>query len=351
MSEFEYSGRVAAFIISAVYGSVGGVIFAVSTGLADPELAYWTQSGNLVFIALLGGSQTFAGPAIGALAFVILREFVISVTEYWRFFMGGTLILLVSSYRKGSPELRAISGFEWRGNKMAPMLEARSISKSYGEFHALSDVSISVDEGEFISVVGPNGAGKTTLVNDITGLLKPNAGEVRFRGEDIAGIGPVELAKRGMARSFQLVNIFPALTVRETLSVPVAARLGRNNNPFRSIAADKVINQEVDRIASVLRLNSRLETTASTLSQGEKKLLDIASAFALGPSLILLDEPTSGVSTADKHRIMQLLVSAAKTAGIRAIVQVEHDMDLVFRYSHRVIALQEGRVLSRPSSR
>lgn len=228
---------------------------------------------------------------------------------------------------------------------MAPLLETRSISKSYGDFQALNAVSVHVNDGEFISVVGPNGAGKTTLVNVITGLLKPSQGEVRFQGKDIAGIGPVELAKRGMARSFQLVNIFPALTVQETLSVPVASRLGRVN-PFRSRARDQEVNDEVDRIADVLGLRSRLQTVASTLSQGEKKLLDIASAFALNPTVILLDEPTSGVSTGDKHDIMQLLVQAAKTAGIRGIVQVEHDMDLVLRYSHRVVALFEGRVLA-----
>jgi branched-chain amino acid transport system ATP-binding protein len=229
---------------------------------------------------------------------------------------------------------------------MAPLLETRSVSKSYGDFQALRAVSMHVDDGEFISVVGPNGAGKTTLVNVITGLLKPTDGEVRFQGLDIAGIGPVELAKRGMARSFQLVNIFPALSVRETLSVPVASRLGRITNVFRAIARDREVNDEVERIAGVLGLASRLETVASTLSQGEKKLLDIASAFALNPTVILLDEPTSGISTGDKHGIMQLLVAAAKLAGIRGIVQVEHDMDLVLRYSHRVIALLEGSVLA-----
>jgi branched-chain amino acid transport system ATP-binding protein len=228
---------------------------------------------------------------------------------------------------------------------MAPLLQTNSVSKHYGDFQALNAVSVHVNDGEFISIVGPNGAGKTTLVNVITGLLKPTEGDVQFLGEDIAGIGPVELAKRGMARSFQLVNIFPALTVQETLSVPVASRLQRVN-PFRSRVRDREVNDEVDRIADVLGLRSRLGTVSSTLSQGEKKLLDIASAFALKPTVILLDEPTSGVSTADKHGIMQLLVKAAKSAGIRGIVQVEHDMDLVMRYSHRVVALFEGRVLA-----
>src|ERR1700681_2613362 len=228
----------------------------------------------------------------------------------------------------------------------SPLFETVNVSKTFGAFKALSNVSLHVRDGEFVSIVGPNGAGKTTLVNVVTGLLRPTTGAVRFLGRDIAGIGPVELARLGMSRAFQLVNIFPALTVRETLAVAVASRLRRVGNPFRSLACDDVLQADAERIAEVLGLRARLETVASTLSQGEKKLLDIASAFALNPSVILLDEPTSGVLTADKHAIMEVLVTAARAAGVRAIVQVEHDMDLVERYSHRIVALQEGSVLA-----
>ncbi len=227
-----------------------------------------------------------------------------------------------------------------------PLFQTIGVSKYYGDYRALHDISFSVSDGEFISVVGPNGAGKTTLVNVVTGLLRPTVGEVRFLGSDIAGVGPVELSRRGMSRAFQLVNVFPALTVRETLAVAVASRLRRIANPFRSLAKDRELQAECERVAEVLGLRAKLDTVASTLSQGEKKLLDIASAFALNPQVILLDEPTSGVSTGDKHTIMEVLVTAAKAAGVRAIVQVEHDMDLVARYSHRIVALQEGRLLA-----
>ena len=233
-----------------------------------------------------------------------------------------------------------------RATSAVPLFEAINVSKSFGVFKALRDVSFRVDDGEFVSVVGPNGAGKTTLVNVVSGLLRPTIGEVRFMGRDISGIGPVELARRGMSRAFQLVNIFPALTVRETLAVAVASRLHRAGNPFRSLRRDGVLQADVERVAEVLGLRARLDTVAATLSQGEKKLLDIASAFALNPSVILLDEPTSGVSSGDKHAIMAVLVAAARAAGVRAIVQVEHDMDLVERYSHRIVALQEGSVLA-----
>ncbi len=182
---------------------------------------------------------------------------------------------------------------------MTALLETRTVSKYFGELRALSDVSIAIKAHELVSVVGPNGAGKTTLVNLLTGLLTPTAGEVLFMGESIAGIGPVRLAERGLVRSFQLIQIFPQLTVAETIAAAVVSRQ-----------------------------------------------VDVASAFALDPRVILLDEPTSGVSTAEKHGIMTTLIAAAKRAGVQSILLVEHDMDLVAAYSHRIIALAEGCVLA-----
>src|SRR5260370_27047891 len=135
-----------------------------------------------------------------------------------------------------------------------------------------------------------------------------------------------------MLRSFQLSNDFPALSVRETLAVAVAPRLRRASNPFRSLTRDAVLQADVERVAEVLGLRAKLDIVASTLSQGEKKLLDIASAFALNPTVILLDEPTSGVSTGDNHAIMEVLVTAARAAGVRAIVQIEHAMAPVQPY-------------------
>jgi branched-chain amino acid transport system ATP-binding protein len=226
------------------------------------------------------------------------------------------------------------------------LLAARNVTKTYGSFRALSDVSFSVGFNEFVAIIGPNGAGKTTLVNVVTGLLRPAQGEVRFKDRDIAGVGPVELSRRGMARAFQLVQIFPTLTVRETLSIGIASRPGKLRNSLRRVSADKAIRAECDFVASLFKLAPRLETPASNLSQGEKKLLDIASAFTLKPELILLDEPTSGVSTSDKHTLMHVLLDAAQSAGVRSIILVEHDMELVSRYSKRIIAMQEGQVLA-----
>jgi branched-chain amino acid transport system ATP-binding protein len=226
------------------------------------------------------------------------------------------------------------------------ILQATGLKKLYGEFCALDGVSLGVAAGEFVSIVGPNGAGKSTLINILTGVTRPSAGSVRFKDREVGGIGPARLARLGVARSFQLVQVFPDLTVLETLQAAVVARLGRGNRLFSSLARDREVQEGALEVAELFGLGDERHVPARQLPQGDKKLLDVASAFALKPEIILLDEPTSGVSTADKTAIMDTLVAASKRVGIKAIVQVEHDMDIVFAYSHRIIALHQGKVLA-----
>jgi branched-chain amino acid transport system ATP-binding protein len=226
------------------------------------------------------------------------------------------------------------------------ILRAEGVRKVYGGFCALDGVSLDIREGEFLSIIGPNGAGKSTLVNLLTGVLSPTAGTVRFKDRDIAGIGSVALARLGLARSFQLVQVFPDLTVLETLQAAVVSRLGRGLRLFASLRGDRDVQSSALEVAELFGLAERRHALARHLSQGEKKLLDVASAFALRPEVILLDEPTSGVSTADKTAVMEILVAAGERIGLRAIVQVEHDMDIVFGYSDRIVALHQGRILA-----
>ena len=226
------------------------------------------------------------------------------------------------------------------------ILEARNVTVFYGDFCALAGVSLGVRDGEFVSIIGPNGAGKSTLINVLTGVLRPTSGDVRFNDRDVRGIGPVALARLGMARSFQLVHIFPDLTVLETLQAAVVSRLGRGTRLFASLAGDRQVQAQALEVAELFGLAGQRHAASKHLPQGDKKLLDVASAFALRPEIILLDEPTSGVSTADKTAIMEILVTASRRIGCRAIIQVEHDMDIVFGYSDRIIALHEGKVLA-----
>src|SRR3954469_17481621 len=143
-----------------------------------------------------------------------------------------------------------------------PLIETLAIRKTYGDFVALDGVSLSIAEGEIVSIVGPNGAGKTTLVNVLTGLLRPTAGVVKFKGEDIAGIGPVLLARRGMARAFQLVHIFPALTVGETIAVAVISQTGKALRAWTSFASDRAVHDRVAEVAAIFGLEGKLGAQA-----------------------------------------------------------------------------------------
>ena len=229
---------------------------------------------------------------------------------------------------------------------MTLLLETRSVSKPYGAFRALDDVPRRarrrVRLGRRTQRRRQDHAGQSA---DRAARADPGRGPLQ--GQNIAGVGPVALAERGMARAFQLVQIFPAADRgrdhrgggrsrgRKALAPVLAA--------FRPTSE---ISARVARGRRHLRPRATGSTRSRLLSQGEKKLLDVASAFALDPEVILLDEPTSGVSTADKHGIMKTLIAAAKRAGVKAIILVEHDMDLVAAYSHRIIALSEGKVLA-----
>ena len=226
------------------------------------------------------------------------------------------------------------------------ILQAVEVQKFYGAFCALDGVSLDIGEGEHVSIIGPNGAGKTTLVNVLTGLLSPSAGTVTFKGHNIARLDPPRLSRLGMARSFQLVNIFPQLSVRETIAIAAISKLGMGGRAFAPLRKNHRVWEIVERVAGLFGLAGKLEQPTRSLSQGDKKLLDVASAFALSPEIMLLDEPTSGVSTAEKSTIMQVLARAAKETGIKAIIQVEHDMDIVFGYSSRIIAVHNGKILA-----
>jgi len=226
------------------------------------------------------------------------------------------------------------------------ILSAHDLRKYYGEFCALDGVSFEINEGEFVSFIGPNGAGKTTLINVLTGLLTPNTGKVFYKDREITGIGPEKLSKLGVARSFQLVNIFPNFTVLEFLMVAIVSRLGKGTNFYSSLLRNQEVTGEALEVAKLFGLEEKKNVLAKNLPQGDKKLLDVASAFALQPEVILLDEPTSGVSTSEKNKIMEILVSASKEIGIKSIIQVEHDMDIVFSFSDRIIAMHQGKILA-----
>ncbi|MEN2999363.1 MAG: ATP-binding cassette domain-containing protein [Acidilobaceae archaeon] len=225
------------------------------------------------------------------------------------------------------------------------LLEVRELRKSFGGVRAVDGVSFSIGEERKVFLIGPNGAGKTTLVNLISGYLLPDSGSVLFMGRDVSRLGMVERTKRGIARSFQLVNVFWNLSVEENLAMAIASRKGLNMRPFPPLRSHREVLEEAAEIGKVFGLEASMEKLPLELSQGDRKVLDVAMALALRPRLLLLDEPTSGVATKDKFGIMERILSATSSFGATTMI-IEHDMDVVFKYAERVMVMHNGRVIA-----
>ena len=215
------------------------------------------------------------------------------------------------------------------------LLETINLKKYFGETHAVDDVSLSIAEREFVSLVGPNGAGKTTLVNVISALVSSDSGKILFKGDDITHTSVTERVEAGIARSFQIVNLFDDLTTFDNVALAIFSRQGKTGNPATLAHLDHEVSAEADAVLERVR----------DLAQGERKLLDVALAYALKPKLLFLDEPTSGVSTRDKGQIMDTIASVVRGEGITAVI-IEHDMDVVFKYSDRIVVMQQGAILA-----
>jgi branched-chain amino acid transport system ATP-binding protein len=225
------------------------------------------------------------------------------------------------------------------------LLETRSLVKYFGETHAVDRVDFRVEEGEVLALIGSNGAGKTTLVNLISGLFPPDRGQILFRGADVTHQPVPERIRAGIARSFQLVNLFDHLTTLDNVAVAIFSRLGRTRRPLTLAERDRPVWDEAREVLRQFGLESRAGLPAGGLSQGERKLLDVAVAYALRPRLLFLDEPTSGVSTREKAPIMETITAVVRAERISATI-IEHDMDVVFRYSDRIVVMHEGRILA-----
>jgi branched-chain amino acid transport system ATP-binding protein len=223
------------------------------------------------------------------------------------------------------------------------LLEARGLVLAFGGVRAADGVDLEVGEGEILAIIGPNGAGKTTFINMVTGYLRPQAGSIRFAGREIAGLPPRRIAALGIARSFQIPQLFTEHTVLANVALCLAARAG-----FwapRTLLGGAGREARARAILRELDLASLAETRADQLDEGARKLVDIAMALALEPRLLLMDEPTSGVAAAEKHTIMDRLLRALRAQGVTAVF-VEHDMEVVARHADRVAVWSQGRILA-----
>ncbi len=225
------------------------------------------------------------------------------------------------------------------------ILRTEKLKKYFGEVKAVDYIDLNVNEREFLSIIGPNGSGKTTLLNLISNMIEPDEGKVFFQGRDVTKWSPSRLAKTGLVRSFQVVNLFERLTVLENVKAAVIAGLGRANRAFSSLNRDEEVSKRSIELLKLFHLSEKSENWARDVPHGDRKVLDVALCFALDPKIILLDEPTSGVGTTEKTHVMQRIEEAVRKKGLTAVI-VEHDMDVVFSYSDKVVAMDRGKIIA-----
>jgi branched-chain amino acid transport system ATP-binding protein len=224
-------------------------------------------------------------------------------------------------------------------------LEIKEMRKYYGAIKAVDGVSMSVGPGEIVGVIGPNGSGKTTLFNSILGQIRPTAGSVEFCGEDITGMSPLELSRRGVGRTFQTLQVFVKLSVRDNLIA--AAQEFKGSMPGRLFAPpDAGLGHHADEMIELFRLKHVAHLPAGSLSYGQQKLIDIAMAFMPAPRLVLLDEPCAGVNPSLVDQLRELLLELNRTQG-GSFVVIEHNMDFIMKLCPHVVCMVEGKVLAK----
>lgn len=224
------------------------------------------------------------------------------------------------------------------------LLEAKELELRFGGVVAASGINIEIMEHKNLAIIGPNGAGKTTFLNMCTGYLTPHSGQIFFNGEDVTGIAPRKLVRKGVARAFQIPQLFTEHTVLENMLMAGAAQ-ARNWAPFTRI--DRITQRdEVEHLLKLIKCDHLANRTISELPEGQRKLIDIAVALALKPRLLFMDEPTSGVASSEKFEVLEIIAGALQEARVTAVF-VEHDMGIVDRFADEVAVWNRGEVLFR----
>ncbi|WP_456620739.1 MULTISPECIES: branched-chain amino acid ABC transporter ATP-binding protein/permease [unclassified Bradyrhizobium] len=379
--------KLAAFVTAALYAGLAGGLLGSFQSYMPPDAFSLETSGQLVVQTIVGGANTLIGPLVGAAVWLWLRDnlqLIPGLTTLWKLVLGIAFIVLVVCLRRGIcgeivhwwTERRTLAArqaaeavteaIEATGSAPAssrrthdaglPLpppatgdsdiaLEARALARHYGGLKAVDGVSFKVRCGSIHAVIGPNGAGKSTLFKMLLDEVSPTSGDVLLFGAEVTGHGVSRAAQFGIAKSNQLNQLFPNLSVRKNLRI---AALARSRGPLRIDLwrpADSLpqVEAQVDAIMALLDLDARADTPAHILAYGEKRRLEIGMALATSPKVLLLDEPLAGMSPSERAATCALIRDIARTC---TIVIVEHDLDAIFGLAERITVLYEGRLLA-----
>jgi branched-chain amino acid transport system ATP-binding protein len=360
--------KLAAFVISAVVTGLAGALLGFQTYLVSAEAVSVPFSGELLAMVVIGGMHHVLGPAVGALFFVLFRELFSIWSSNWLLWFGlvfvgfvlyspgglvGIWAKLLRRWRPAPEEAAAMSkrkiyedlplpSFLRPQSLQGTVLDVRGVSKQFGGIRAVINASLKVDAGEIHALIGPNGAGKTTLFNLISGLFRPDAGTVHLNGRDIGGLQPHRISPLGLARSFQITNLFRSRSIYENLRLSLQARHPARFNAWRDIDSYPEIHAETAELIRFLGLEGIEEIEAGELSYGGQRLVDLGIALGSKPQVLLLDEPLAGLAAAERERVSNLIKNVA--ANIPVLI-VEHDIDRVLGFSQRVTVMNQGEVL------
>jgi ABC-type branched-subunit amino acid transport system ATPase component/ABC-type branched-subunit amino acid transport system permease subunit len=361
--------KLMAFVLSAVVVAVAGAVSVFNHRFASAEPLSVAFSGELIAMVVIGGMRSFLGPALGALFFILFREFLSIWTPHWLFWFGllfvgfivfsptglvGVAGRLLAPFRARVIEAAAMAGrsivteatlpplYCRPASSAAPVLVAQGLVKRFGGIHAVDGVTLAVRDRTLHALIGPNGAGKTTAFNLLCGLYPPDGGTIELEGRSISGLKPEHITAAGVGRSFQITNLFAGLSVQENVRLAVQARHDKRFVAWRSTTALTEVDAETAEVMAFIGLSGMEHAQAASLSYGGARLLDLGVALATRPRILLLDEPLAGLAVAERARVATLVETIAAEIPV---LLVEHDIDRVFQIADHITVMNEGKVL------